>query len=113
MKPTKEEILKSKFKNSFLDLDYLELYLEAMQEYAEQFHKEKLREEWISIKDRLPEEGRLVIAWCGDGYKICKYRKYLTWKGWKLTFVNIMSKGFEADDVTHWMYFPKPPKDSK
>jgi hypothetical protein len=50
-KPTKEEILKSKFKNSFLDLDYLELYLEAMQEYAEQFHKEKLREELIKFAE--------------------------------------------------------------
>jgi hypothetical protein len=50
-KPTKEEILKSKFKNSFLDLDYLELYLEAMQEYAEQFHKEKLREELKLFND--------------------------------------------------------------
>jgi hypothetical protein len=50
-KPTKEEILKSKFKSSFLDLDYLELYLEAMQEYAEQFHKEKLREELIKFAE--------------------------------------------------------------
>lgn len=50
-KPTKEEILKSKFKSSFLDLDYLELYLEAMQEYAEQFHKEKLREELKLFND--------------------------------------------------------------
>jgi hypothetical protein len=50
-KPTKEEILKSKFKNSFLDLDYLELYLEAMQEYAEQFHKEKMREELKLFND--------------------------------------------------------------
>jgi hypothetical protein len=50
MKPTKEEILKSKFKNSFLDLDYLELYLEAMQEYAEQFHNEKMREELLAFQ---------------------------------------------------------------
>jgi hypothetical protein len=50
MKPTKEEILKSKFKSSFLDLDYLELYLEAMQEYAEQFHNEKMREELLAFQ---------------------------------------------------------------
>jgi len=31
---TAEEILKKTFKDSFLDLDYLELYLEAMESYA-------------------------------------------------------------------------------
>lgn len=72
MKPTKEEILKSKFKNSFLDLDYLELYLEAMQEYAELYHKEKLREELIKFAewydgDIIPKE--LIVD------------KYLTPKG--------------------------------
>lgn len=64
MKPTKEEILKSKFKNSFLDLDYLELYLEAMQEYAEQFHKEKLRGELKAFNNfvlKLEAEGKIPL----------------------------------------------------
>jgi hypothetical protein len=63
-KPTKEEILKSKFKNSFLDLDYLELYLEAMQEYAEQFHKEKLRGELKAFNNfvlKLEAEGKIPL----------------------------------------------------
>ena len=40
---TAEEILKEKFKNNFLDIDYLHLYLEAMQEYCSQMilHNEK------------------------------------------------------------------------
>jgi hypothetical protein len=63
-KPTKEEILKSKFKSSFLDLDYLELYLEAMQEYAEQFHKEKLRGELKAFNNfvlKLEAEGKIPL----------------------------------------------------
>lgn len=60
--PKPEEILKSKFKNSFLDIDYLELYLEAMQEYAEQFHKEKLREELIKFQTYCNEEQVLYVS---------------------------------------------------
>ena len=69
---------------------------------------------WINIKDKLPEVGQLIIAWDGDAYTICKYEKALTWKGYKLKFVNLMSKyGAWNDNVTHWMNFPKPPLTEK
>lgn len=32
--PTAEEIVKSKFKDSFLDFEYLDLHVEAMEEFA-------------------------------------------------------------------------------
>lgn len=65
--------------------------------------------EWIKVNDKLPETGELVITWNGLDFKICRYEKAFTWKGYKLKFVNIMSKGFWDDNVTHWMKFPKPP----
>ena len=70
-----------------------------------------MEQKWISVNDRLPTEGQICICWClGDAYKICRYRKILTWSGRKLVFINTMSHGFEAGDVTHWMPFPKPPE---
>jgi hypothetical protein len=50
---------------------------------------------WISVKERLPDENEMVLAWvapCGDLH-FCF--------GCELT-------GFE---VTHWMPLPEPPKE--
>ena len=64
----------------------------------------ELVQEWISVKDRLPEnekEGVLIalrwgevdISWCEDGR-------------WSSEFVN----EYEDGEVTHWMPLPHPPK---
>lgn len=61
-------------------------------------------QEWISVKDRLPEnvkEGLLIalrwgavdIGWCEDGR-------------WGSEFVD----EYEDGEVTHWMPLPEPPK---
>ena len=61
-------------------------------------------QEWISVKDRLPEnvkEGLLIalrwgevdIGWCEDGR-------------WGSQFVD----EYEDGEVTHWMPLPFPPK---
>ena len=47
-----EEILRDNFKDNFLDLDYLELYINAMLE----FHNERLREELIAIISRKADD---------------------------------------------------------
>jgi hypothetical protein len=65
--------------------------------------------EWISINKKLPDPNVTIITWNGLDMKICAYRKVFTWKGYKMKFVNIFSRGFWDDDVTHWMYFPSPP----
>lgn len=66
--------------------------------------------EWIKVSEKLPEPGMLIITWDGTSHMICRYEKALTWKGYKMKFVNVMTKyGFWNDDVTHWMRFPKPP----
>ena len=61
-------------------------------------------QEWISVNDRLPENGKegvlialrwgeVDIGWCEDGR-------------WRSEFVN----EYEDGEVTHWMPIPQPPK---
>ena len=61
-------------------------------------------QEWISVDDRLPENGKegvlialrwgeVDIGWCEDGR-------------WRSEFVN----EYEDGEVTHWMPLPNPPK---
>ena len=61
-------------------------------------------QEWISVKDRLPESGKegvliglrwgeVDIGWCEDDR-------------WRSEFVN----EYEDGEVTHWMPLPQPPK---
>ena len=61
-------------------------------------------QEWISVDDRLPENGKegvlialrwgeVGIGWCEDGR-------------WRSEFVN----EYEDGEVTHWMPIPQPPK---
>jgi len=64
---------------------------------------------WHKITDKTPDEDYYVITWNGSDFRVCTYKKVLTWKGYKFKFVNIMSKGFWNDDETHWTYFPIPP----
>ena len=65
---------------------------------------------WISVKDRLPEENQEVIAfgngtcWCGDKGMVteCRYNN---------------KEGFTHGEydcgiaATHWQPLPEPPKD--
>lgn len=46
---TAEEILRDKFKNAFLDLEYIELHTEAMEEYAELKVKEALESKPVAV----------------------------------------------------------------
>ena len=61
-------------------------------------------QEWISVKDGLPKNGKegvlialrwgeVDIGWCEDGR-------------WDSEFVN----EYEDGEVTHWMPLPQPPK---
>lgn len=62
--------------------------------------------EWISVNDRLPEEGEHVIA-CDKEKAVCeamlsvdgKFCWSVFWGDWG-----------DLMDVTHWMPLPEPPK---
>lgn len=62
--------------------------------------------EWISVKDRLPEDGGYTIVYMDDGHHkhvtFAKYQKRL--KRWELTGVRAYWH------ITHWMPMPDPPK---
>lgn len=61
--------------------------------------------EWISVKDRLPEEGKLVLTFMnGYEYKL-NYVILLPEVLWATTLER------EQNSITHWMPLPEPPKE--
>ena len=64
--------------------------------------------EWISVEDRLPEEGQIVLVHQKDGFIYCAENfagNVLMSPGW---FIDNYS--WDAKEVTHWMPLPEPPE---
>ena len=53
------------------------------------------KQEWISVKDRLPEKGKSVLVYWDDGFDIGEY------------------VGGEVGDDIYWMPLPEPPEREK
>ena len=53
---------------------------------------------WISVKERLPQEHKMVLAYCADD---------------DFYYISRMHKSFEDYEVTHWMPLPTPPKEDE
>ena len=66
-------------------------------------------QEWISVKDRLPEDGEIVLV-CGSrgGVYTAVLNKPGQYKGWH----KLNSKSHYCDP-THWMPLPPAPEDAK
>ena len=63
-------------------------------------------QEWISVKDRLPEAWKQVLIY--SRHDFCESAVYIGVPGkWRVTWNHEM---LEADSVTHWMPLPQPPK---
>ena len=62
--------------------------------------------EWISVKDRLPEDGQEVFAYCSeaDSFEMLVLR-CLSENMWINRALDIY------ENVTHWMPLPTPPKE--
>jgi hypothetical protein len=73
----------------------------AMFEIAAEALQEKTVQEWISVKDRLPEDASTVLAIDSDGTISSAY------------YVGRWHSGGDLDEdaVTHWMPLPEPPKE--
>lgn len=54
---------------------------------------------WISVKDQLPQDGRLVLVWCGT-FEIAKFERGITEETRKA-----MKRG-EIDDPIEEVYLP-------
>ena len=61
-----------------------------------------LESNWISVKDRLPEEGENVLTYGARPFYDVFYINRL---------INKESGEWLYDGVTHWMPLPEPPKD--
>lgn len=64
--------------------------------------------EWISVDERLPENGQIVLFHQKDGFIYCAEYfagNALMSPGW---FID--NDSWDAKDVTHWMPLPAPPK---
>lgn len=62
--------------------------------------------EWVSVKDRLPEVWRIVLAYDAPTNNI----SFAFRERGSENFVNCDS-GYYLNKVTHWMPRPKPPKE--
>ena len=63
-------------------------------------------DKWISVKDRLPDDGQLVLTWNQEDVNVDVY----AWIGdyYGIGFMkDLMTEGFK---VTHWMALPDPPE---
>ena len=70
--------------------------------YEEGYRAAMRRSEWISVKERLPEDKEPVLIWVYDAYEIGWYRTDI--KRWE----SELEKNYGCY-VTHWMPLPQPP----
>ncbi|MFQ8982707.1 MAG: DUF551 domain-containing protein [Evtepia sp.] len=64
--------------------------------------------EWVSVEERLPENGQIVLFHQKDGFIYCAEYfagNALMSPGW---FID--NDSWDAKEVTHWMPIPAPPK---
>lgn len=71
--------------------------------------------EWISVKERLPENSDNVLCWLGDVILMGTYHpdKANTKESWAFFFSDNGRQfdGYWQKFLTHWMPLPEPPKD--
>ena len=80
--------------------------IETVLEYAENLQTTDAAQEWISVKDRLPEPWKQVLIY--SRYDFYEVALYIGIQGkWRVTWNHDM---LDANSVTHWMPLPQPPK---
>ena len=74
----------------------------------EQIAELRSAQEWVTVKDRLPEESGVYIVTANDGH--AQRVSFVQWQKknrmWNLTGARSYWR------VTHWMLLPKPPKET-
>ena len=68
-------------------------------------------QEWISVKDKLPDYFTSVLVWC-PGNK-CIYAAYRNARQEWYTFDDTIAGHVVVNMVTHWMPMPQPPEREK
>ena len=111
--PTDAEI----YANDFIDRgitvqedckDCAEATQNCIVKLQEQIAELRSAQEWVSVLDRLPEEGGMYIVTANDGH--AQRVSFVQWQKknrmWNLTGARSYWR------VTHWMPLPEPPKES-
>ena len=62
--------------------------------------------QWISVKDRLPDDNDRVIAFRPYEAEVSAYRYCVKW-GWSL------KTSMSYNRITHWMPLPEPPEEGR
>ena len=75
----------------------------------------RVKQEWISVKDRLPDDEKEVLCWYLSGDGNCYHTIGVCLQE---TYGNVWSTeadrdecGYGCEKVTHWMPLPEPPKE--
>jgi len=97
---------------------YLAGYQAAKDQVAD---ASKVMPQWISVKDRLPEEGVWVLGYYSiyenDIYDVGVVKRFVhTWAEANIWLTNHKDGPLtyeEVDSITHWMPLPAPPKEEK
>ena len=63
-------------------------------------------QEWVSVKDRLPEESGMYIVTANDGH--AQRVSFVQWQNKNRTWNLNGARSYWR--VTHWMPMPQPPK---
>ena len=64
--------------------------------------------EWISVKDRLPNNGQRVLIYCKEidevqvGIFVDQNKTFILFEMWNISI----------EHVTHWCEIPEPPKEN-
>jgi hypothetical protein len=82
---------------------------------------EKVEPQWISVKDRLPEEGVWVLGYYliyeNNIYDVGVVKRFVhTWAEANIWLTNHKNGPLtyeEVDSITHWQPLPAPPKEEK
>ncbi len=64
---------------------------------------------WISVEDRLPDEGDIILAW-NRTVQECRVRILGEDEDWYSEYRHsTMNLKSEKENITHWMSLPEPP----
>lgn len=63
--------------------------------------------EWVSVEEKLPEEHADILMW-RKRWKIAEAGTFHIGRFW---VYDEIGDSYTADDITHWMPLPEPPKE--
>jgi len=68
--------------------------------------------EWISVKDRLPENNAYTLCWDGNDIYLLKFHQTSDKRNKKRKGIwDSSSEDEYFDDIKYWMPLPTPPKE--